>query len=99
MNVWFPAYTTNLSEKWIYMATWQLNFQKNRQSATKIILIYGNHFKIKGRQKATFWQNGTCRLHQKILCIYAETVLIICINIVTFIYGHRTLHFLVTTRI
>ena len=28
MNVWFPAYATNLSEKWIYMATWQLNFQK-----------------------------------------------------------------------
>ena len=28
MNVWFPAYTTNLSEKWIYMATWQLNVQK-----------------------------------------------------------------------
>ena len=28
MNVWFPAYATNLSEKWIYMEIWQLNFKK-----------------------------------------------------------------------
>ena len=34
---------------------------------TKTILIYGNHFTIKGRQKTTFWQNGICRLRQKIL--------------------------------